>query len=86
LARFRASNTPCGRWNAWPNGEEEKLRQLETDLAAYKREVEKPFEHEARLKELELKQAELKALDLHKSDPQAIVLSDEGGLQERSTT
>jgi N12 class adenine-specific DNA methylase len=62
--------------------EEEKLHQLETDLAAYKREVEKPFEHEARLKELELKQAELNAaLDLHKSDPQAAAVPEAQELQ-----
>jgi hypothetical protein len=52
--------------------EAEKLRQLETDLAAFRREIEKPFEHETRLRGLELKQAELNAaLDLHKSDTQA---------------
>ncbi|MGI8961637.1 MAG: hypothetical protein ACR2IV_18130, partial [Bryobacteraceae bacterium] len=64
--------------------EEEKLRQLEIDLAAYRREIEKPFEHEARLKKLLLKQAELNAaLDLHKSDPQAAAVSAEEGSQER---
>jgi cell shape-determining protein MreC len=58
--------------------EREKLDRLESDLATYQREVEKPFEHEARLRELELKQAELNAaLDLYKSDPQAIALPDE---------
>ena len=45
---------------------------------SYQREVEKPFEHEARLRELELKQAELNAaLDLNKSDPQAVTVADE---------
>ena len=58
--------------------EEEQLRQLATDLAAYRREIDKPFEHEARLRELELKQAELNAaLDLHKSDVQALTVSDQ---------
>jgi hypothetical protein len=58
--------------------ETEKLQQLEIDLAAYRREMEKPFEHEARLKELLLKQTELNAaLDLHKSDAQAAAASDE---------
>ena len=53
--------------------EREKLDRLESDLATYRREIEKPFEHEARLRELELKQAELNpALDLDKSDPQAV--------------
>jgi hypothetical protein len=48
--------------------ETEKLQQLESDLAAYRRELGKPFEHETRLKELLLKQAELNAaLDLHKA-------------------
>jgi len=60
-----------------------KLRRFETDLAAYQREIKKPFEHEARLKELLLKQAELNAaLDLHKSDPQAAAVSEEEN-QER---
>ncbi|MGI8960941.1 MAG: hypothetical protein ACR2IV_14495 [Bryobacteraceae bacterium] len=64
--------------------EEEKLRQLETDLAAYRREIEKPFEHETRLKELLLKQAELNAaLDLHKSDAQAAAISPEEESQEQ---
>ena len=58
--------------------EREKLDHLESDLATYQREVEKPFEHEARLRELELKQAELNAaLDLYKSDPQAVTGADE---------
>jgi N12 class adenine-specific DNA methylase len=58
--------------------EREKLDHLESDLATYQREVEKPFEHEARLRELELKQAELNAaLDLYKSDPQAVIVADE---------
>ena len=58
--------------------EAEKLQQLESDLAAYRREAEKPFEHEARLKELLLKQTELNAaLDLHQSDAQAVGVSDE---------
>jgi len=58
--------------------EQEKLQQLETDSAAYRREMEKPFEHETRLKELLLKQAELNAaLDLHKSDAQASAVAAE---------
>ena len=57
--------------------EREKLDRLESDLATYQREVEKPFEHEARLRELEVKQAELNAaLDLYKSDPQSIGLRE----------
>jgi N12 class adenine-specific DNA methylase len=58
--------------------EAEKLQQLESDFAAYRSELEKPFEHEARLKELLLKQTELNAaLDLHKSDAQAAAVSEE---------
>ena len=58
--------------------EREKLDRLESDLATYQREIQKPFEHETRLRELELKQAELNtALDLYKSDPQAVTGADE---------
>jgi hypothetical protein len=50
----------------------ERLQQFEANLAAFKRQIAKPFEHESRLKELLAKQAELDAaLDLHKSDEQA---------------
>lgn len=64
--------------------EQEKLHQLETDLIAYRREMEKPFEHETRLKELLLKQAELNAaLDLHKSDAQASAVSPEEEVPEQ---
>jgi hypothetical protein len=47
--------------------EREKLDHLESDLATYQREVQKPFEHEARLR----------ALDLYKSDPQGVTVPDE---------
>ncbi|MGI9072239.1 MAG: hypothetical protein ACR2JB_13220 [Bryobacteraceae bacterium] len=64
--------------------EQEKLQQLESDLAAYRREMEKPFEHETRLKELLLKQAELNAaLDLHKSDAQADGITPEEESREQ---
>jgi predicted RNase H-like nuclease (RuvC/YqgF family) len=50
--------------------EREKLDHLESDLATYRCEIDKPFEHKARLRGLELKQAELNvALDLFKSGP-----------------
>ena len=52
--------------------EQESLHRLEANLAAFRRELAKPFEHEARLKELLVKQTELNyALDLHKNDVQA---------------
>jgi hypothetical protein len=52
--------------------EREQLHQLEGNLAAFRIELAKPFEHEARLKELLVKQTELNAaLDLHKNDVQA---------------
>ena len=64
-------------WERMAEREREKLDRLESDLATYRREVVKPFEHEARLRELELNQAELnEALDVHKSDPQAIAISE----------
>ena len=64
---------PCACSNGSQKREQEKLERLESDLGTYKREIEKPFEHEARLRELELKQAELNAaLDIDKSDPQAV--------------
>ncbi len=54
--------------------EREQLHQLEANLAAFRCELAKPFEHEARLKELLVKQTELNdALDLHKNDVQAAV-------------
>jgi len=52
--------------------EREQLQQLEANLVAFRMELAKPFEHEARLKELLVKQMELNAaLDLHKNDVQA---------------
>ena len=52
--------------------EREQLQQLEANLVAFRMELAKPFEHEARLKELLIKQTELNAaLDLHKNDVQA---------------
>jgi hypothetical protein len=63
--------------------EQEKLQQLEANLAAFQSELARPFEHEARLKALLVKQAELNAaLDLHKSDTQAAQvteINDESG-------
>jgi hypothetical protein len=54
--------------------EREQLQQLEGNLAAFRIELAKPFEHEARLKELLVKQTELNtALDLNKNDVQAAV-------------
>jgi hypothetical protein len=58
--------------------EQEHLRQLEANLAAFQCELDKPFEHEARFKELLRKQGELNdALYLHKNDAQAVVTTDE---------
>jgi DNA repair ATPase RecN len=60
--------------------EREQLHQLEANLAAFRCELAKPFEHEARLKELLLKQTELNAaLDLHKNDVQAAVADQPEG-------
>jgi hypothetical protein len=52
--------------------EREQFQQLEANLTAFRVELAKPFEHEARLRELLLKQTELNAaLDLNKNDVQA---------------
>jgi integrase len=49
------------------------------NLAAFRCELAKPFEHEARLRELLVKQTELNAaLDLHKNDVQAAADRPEG--------
>ena len=59
--------------------EREQLQQLEANLAAFRCELAKPFEHEARLKELLVKQTELNAaLDLNKNDVQAAADQPEG--------
>jgi N12 class adenine-specific DNA methylase len=58
--------------------ERERLQQLESNLAAFQWERDKPFEHEGRLRELLLKQTELNmALDLHKSDSQAAGVAEQ---------
>jgi N12 class adenine-specific DNA methylase len=56
--------------------EEEKrdVEQQEKALADYKEQMGRPFEHEARLKELQVKQAQLNAaLDLDKHESQVVV-------------
>jgi hypothetical protein len=57
--------------------QEHKLR-LEKNLADYQAQASKPFEHEARIKELILRQAQLNALlDLDKGDRQAAEPADD---------
>ena len=61
--------------------EEEKreIERQEKALADYKAQMGRPFEHEARLKELLAKQAELNAmLDLDKHDAQVVAEPEAG--------
>ena len=52
--------------------EQQQLQRLEKTLTDYQAQAQRPFEHEARLKELLARQAQLNAaLDLDKSDAQA---------------
>ncbi len=52
--------------------EQQQLHRLEKTLTDYQAQAQRPFEHEARLKELLARQAQLNAaLDLDKSDAQA---------------
>jgi len=52
--------------------QQQRLQRLEKTLTDYQAQAQRPFEHEARLKELLARQAQLNAaLDLDKSDAQA---------------
>ena len=54
-----------------------RLQQLKANLLSYQQQIAKPFEHEERLRELIAKQTELdQQLDLHKSDEQAVVITE----------
>ena len=68
--------------------EHEHLGRLEKSVADFRAEAGRPFEHEARLKELVVRQAEINAaLDLDKGDRQAATPTDgdaEGDGRERS--
>ncbi len=58
--------------------EQEHKQQLEKNLADYQAQESKPFEHEARIKDLILRQAQLNALlDLNKGDRQAAEPADD---------
>ena len=58
--------------------EKREIERQEKALTDYKAQMDRPFEHEARLKELQVKQAQLNAvLDLDKHDAQTVVESDE---------
>ena len=55
-----------------PRTNSERAERLEKTLTDYQAQANRPFEHEARLKELLARQAQLNAaLDLDKSDAQA---------------
>ena len=52
--------------------QQQQLQRLDKTLTDYQAQAQRPFEHEARLKELLARQAQLNAaLDLDKSDAQA---------------
>jgi len=55
-----------------PREEQQQLQRLEKTLTDYQAQAKRPFEHEARLKELLAREAQLNAaLDLDKNDAQA---------------
>jgi hypothetical protein len=59
--------------------EQRDIEQKEKALADYKAQLNRPFEHEAKLKDLLAKQAQLNAsLDLDKHDAQVVAESPEG--------
>jgi hypothetical protein len=58
--------------------EQREIERQEKTLADYKEQMGRPFEHEARLKELLVKQAQLNAaLDLDKHDTQVVAEAPE---------
>ncbi|MGO9056803.1 MAG: hypothetical protein ACLQU2_05360 [Candidatus Binataceae bacterium] len=62
--------------------EQQQLQRLEKNLSDYQAQAQRPFEHEARLKELLARQAQLNAaLDLDKSDAQAAEATTEADLE-----
>ena len=62
--------------------EQQQLQRLEKTLTDYQAQAQRPFEHEARLKELLARQAQLNAaLDLDKSDAQAAEATTEPDIE-----
>jgi len=62
--------------------QQQRLQRLEKTLTDYQAQAQRPFEHEARLKELLARQAQLNAaLDLDKSDAQAAETMTEPDLE-----
>ena len=62
--------------------EQQQLQRLEKTLTDYQAQAKRPFEHEARLKELLARQAQLNAaLDLDKSDAQAAEAAPEPDIE-----
>ena len=58
-------------WTAGSRQEREEIERQEKALTEYRQQLDRPFEHEQRLKELLLKQAQLNAaLDLDKNERQ----------------
>jgi hypothetical protein len=72
--------------DAKAEAEKREVEQQEKALADYKAQMGRPFEHEARLKELTLKQAELNALlDLDKHDAQVVADAPEADEKQLRT-
>jgi hypothetical protein len=62
--------------------EQHQIERLEKTLTDYQAHANRPFEHEARIKELLLRQTQLNAaLDLDKSDAQAAATTTETDLE-----
>ena len=68
--------------------EQERSARLEKTLADYQAQANKPFDHEARMRELLARQAQLNAaLDLDKNEKQvAPPADDDGGITELGMT
>jgi len=71
-APCKASSTRCAPSIRAAADEQRQLQRLDKTLTDYQAQAQRPFEHEARLKELLARQAQLNAaLDIDKSDAQA---------------
>jgi hypothetical protein len=67
--------------------EREEIERQEKALADYRAQLGRPFEHEARLKDLLAKQAQLNAvLDLDKHDAQVVAESPDADTREAPST
>src|SRR5437868_1828349 len=72
------SNTRSENSRTSPDQDRNQIERDEKALADYRAQADKPFEHDAKLKELIARQQELnKALDLDKSDKQAAAAQED---------